>query len=168
MKILLFSSLLLFNFSIAVCQDFEWVKHMVPTSGSWDIGEAVTTDLNGNVYISGYFNGTVDFDPDNSLQRNITSTSTTGKSDIFIQSLDANGDLRWVKSFGGEGNERVFAIVTDSQNNVYVGGYFQVTVDLTSIGAIGVTITSNGLDDMVLVKFDSDGNYIFHKVSYLK
>ena len=52
-------------------------------------GRDVVTDINGNVYTTGSFTGTVDFDP-GAGTANLTSA---GSSDIFIQKLDVAGNL---------------------------------------------------------------------------
>lgn len=48
-----------------------------------DVGKAIATDSAGNVYSTGYFSGTVDFDP-GAGTFNLTSA---GSNDVFISKL---------------------------------------------------------------------------------
>lgn len=75
-----------------------------------DIATAATLDQYGNLYITGSFRGTVDFDPGSGIY-NLASFST-GSQDIFTAKYDPNGNLLWAQRFGGEG-------YTDSLGNTY-------------------------------------------------
>ena len=66
---------------------FEWSKSMC--ASSTDFSFSITTDASGNVYVTGYYQGTVDFDP-GVLTFNLNSN---GDRDGFIQKLDANGNF---------------------------------------------------------------------------
>jgi hypothetical protein len=63
-----------------------------------DQGYSIAIDAEGNVYTTGYFIDTVDFDPGTG---SMTNLSAVGGKDSFIQKLDANGNFVWAKSFGG-------------------------------------------------------------------
>ncbi|MEM9921259.1 MAG: hypothetical protein AAF990_24375 [Bacteroidota bacterium] len=62
--------------------------------------EDVTTDAGGNVYVTGTFEGTVDFDPGDGTSN---LTSDRGLS-VFVQKLDANGDFLWARSVQSSAN----------------------------------------------------------------
>ena len=62
-----------------------------------DSGNAIAVDAAGNVYTTGYFNATADFDPGDGVF-NLTSV---GDSDIFVSKLDNTGNLVWAKRMGG-------------------------------------------------------------------
>src|SRR5690606_20556870 len=100
-----------------------WVKQM--GSETADGGNALTVGLDGNVYITGSFSGTVDFDPG----AGTTNLTSAGASDIFIQKLDTNGDLLWVKQIGGPRPDMGNSVKTDDSGNVYILGNFGETVD---------------------------------------
>ena len=79
-------------------QNFEWVGQFA--GANYTVGGEVESVLDnaGNVYTTGYFEGTMDFDPDTTAVFNLTSA---GARDIFISKLDAVGNFVWAKSIGG-------------------------------------------------------------------
>ena len=88
--------------------------------GSTDHDEAqgIARDSQGNIYLSGNFEGTVDFDP-SSNEVNLTAV---GKYDAYLAKYDSDGNLIWVISIGGP--EWIYGrrIVLDDQNNIYMAG----------------------------------------------
>ncbi len=136
--------------------NFVWAKKMGGAGD--DIGMSVKTDNNSNVYTTGYFESTVDFDPGVGT----TNLTSAGGTDIFIQKLDSNGNLIWVKQIGGTSEDRGYSITVDNCGNIYTTGYFMGTVNFDP--GVGTTnLTSAGLSDMFIQKLDSSGNLIWVK-----
>ena len=133
-----------------------WVKSLGGTG--MDIGNTVTVDDNGNLYVAGRFENTVDFDPGSGT----FNINAVGGSDIFVQKLDANGDLLWVKSMGGNEDDTGNSIVTDAIGNVCLTGSFRSSVDFDP-GSSTVNLTSNGAYDIFVQKLDSNGNLLWIK-----
>ncbi|MBA6151493.1 SBBP repeat-containing protein [Gelidibacter maritimus] len=131
---------------------FEWVKQ-IGGSGAI-VASTITTDLNGQLYVGGHFSGTADLDPGES-SANFTSN---GYTDAFIQKLDTDGNLLWVKKFGGVSEEYAHSITTDALGNVYLTGVFAYTVDFNPDGEPAV-FTSNGDYDTYIIKYDTNGNF---------
>ncbi len=134
--------------------DFIWAKRF----GGIDKedGAAIAVDVSGNVYFTGYFNDVVDFDPGSGVYN---LTSSVGGSDIFVCKLDVNGNFLWAKQIGNIGRGSSNAgkgIAIDAGGNVYVSGNFGYTVDFDPNGGTG-TLTSNGLNDIFLCKFNASG-----------
>jgi hypothetical protein len=141
----------LLSASAMQAQNYEWAATL---GGSLaDRGQSIITDANGNVYTTGFFEGTADFDPDPSVSRNLSSN---GNRDVFIQKLDANGSLVWAGNFGGTSNDEGEAIDIDASGNIYIAGYFAGTADFDP-GPMTVNLTSNGNTDAFVVKLDSNG-----------
>lgn len=124
--------------------DLMWAKKGGGISE--DVGRALVTDSNGNIYVTGHFKNIATFE-------SLTLTSNGG-SDIFIAKYSSNGDLVWIKSAGGVGNDSGKGICIDSNGNVYITGYFYggATFNTNIISAIGN-------DDVFVAKYDNDGQF---------
>ena len=118
-----------------------------------DHGYGVTADDPGNVYVTGSFWSTVDFDPGPGTDEH----SSSGWDDAFLSKFDANGDFQWACSWGGGANDHGYGVAIDGSGNVYVTGYFFGTVDFDP-GEGEDAHSAFGLD-VVLSKFDSNGNF---------
>ena len=103
-----------------------------------------------NIYITGYFEDTINFGGGD-----ITSN---GGKDIFVLSLNKDGEYRWAYTAGGaQDDEGASITMFDNFGNIYVTGYFKRTVDFGS-----GDITSNGNQDIFLLRLnESAGNYTF-------
>ena len=92
-----FLTFILILFYIAVsAQNFEWAKNM--GGNSLANGQAVAVDDSGYVYTTGYFTGTVDFDP--GIGTYSLSSSSTSNTDIFILKSNALGNFVWARRLG--------------------------------------------------------------------
>ena len=136
--------------------NFLWAKAIGGSGG--DGGNSITTDAAGNVYITGYFNATADFDPGAGT---FTYTSA-GDGDVFITKLDASGNFLWAKAIGGTGNDWGISIATDIAGNVYTTGHFFGTADFDP-GAGILNLTSAGNIDVFVSKLDASGNFLWAK-----
>jgi hypothetical protein len=123
-----------------------------------DMGQSISLDASGNVYTTGYFQGTVDFDPGSGTV-NLTSN---GVSDVFIQKLTSSGNLVWAKSFGGSSSDMATSISVDASGNVYTTGSFAGTADFDPGSSI-INLTSNGSADVFIQKLTSSGNLVWAK-----
>jgi hypothetical protein len=137
--------------------NFVWAKRIGSTG--FDEGWGIAVDLTGNVYISGHYQNTVDFDPGAGV-----SNHTASGGDIFIIKLDTNGNFVWGVSMGsaGIGDEYGYGITTDASGNVYTTGVFTSIVDFNP-GAGIFNLTSAGNYDVFISKLDTDGNFIWAK-----
>ncbi|RMA66434.1 SBBP repeat-containing protein [Ulvibacter antarcticus] len=137
--------------------NFLWVKAM--GSNELDAGESITLDSNGNIYTTGSFTGTVDFDPSAAT---FELTAPGSERDIFIQKLDSDGNFIWAKRMGSSEREIAYSITTDLADNVYTTGSFFGTVDFDpNVGS--TELTSNGSADIFIQKLDTNGNFIWAK-----
>ena len=155
---ILFVFLLFFLTSAATAQDdalFSWVKNM--GGSDWDSGGDIAVDADGNVYATGFFRNTGDFDPGTGTL-NLTSA---GILDIFISKLDRDGNLLWAVRVGGTDYDRGFGIAVDNDGNVYSTGYFAGTVDFDpGPGTFNLSSSGSGI---YILKLDTDGNFVWAK-----
>jgi len=152
MKKLLIALVLVSQYSIA--QTLEWGT----TIGGSETEHArkVKTDANGNVYLTGYFSGTTDFDPSAST----FELTSNGEEDIFIQKLDPNGNFVWAKSIGGTSYDQATSLDVDTSGNVLVTGFFAGTADFDP--GVGVfNLSSHGDRDMFIVKLSTNGDLLW-------
>ena len=132
--------------------DYVWAKTFGGTVA--DYGTSVAVDASGNIYTTGYFAGTVDFDP-GAGTINLTSA---GGTDVFVSKLNSSGDYVWAKTFGGISSERGVSVAVDSSGNIYTTGYFAETGDFDpGVGTQG--LTSSGSDDVFVSKLNSSGGF---------
>jgi len=138
--------------------NFVWAKTMGGTSG--DYGLDIVVGASGNVYTTGFFGGTADFNPDPAISYTLTSA---GGDDIFVSKLDASGAFVWAKNMGGVSGDIAYSIALDGSGNVYTTGIFQSTADFNPDPAISYTLTSAGLEDIFVSKLNSSGNFVWVK-----
>lgn len=119
---------------------------------------ATQLDAFGNVYITGIFVNTVDFDPSNAVF-NLTTFSPSN-SDGFFAKYDNNGNFIWAKQFGGTGVDNGQDLIMSNDNHFYVTGNFGQTADFNP-GAGEALLTATGSSDIFLAKYDLDGNYVW-------
>lgn len=136
--------------------DLQWVRQIGGVNDVL-IGD-LTLDGNGNIYTTGSFDGTVDFDP----EAGTSNLSSAALYDIFIQKLNSDGNLVWVKQITGDSSGNGQSISTDADGNVYSTGYFQGTFDFDPNAGTS-NLTSLGLSDIYVHKLDESGNFIWIK-----
>ncbi|MEA3445886.1 MAG: SBBP repeat-containing protein, partial [Bacteroidota bacterium] len=135
--------------------NFIWAKSMGGTG--YDNGHDLAIDAAGNVYITGFYNGTVDFDPNPYKNYELSSQ---GGYDVFISKFDASGNFVWAKSMGGKYTDYGYSLAVDSAGNVYTSGHFKETADFDP-GIGNYYINSNGNSDIFISKLDAMGNFVW-------
>jgi hypothetical protein len=125
-----------------------WRKTVVQYNGT-------DVDRDGNVYLVGKFNGTVNFD---SLGIGFPMTSQGG-NDSFIMKLDSSGSFIWARQVGGVFGDTACIVTADTIGNIFVTGSFKGPTDFNP--GIGVSNISIGTD--FVLKLDTAGNYLWAK-----
>jgi len=142
----------------AQMQNMVWAREGIGTGT--DQGNAITVDVAGNVYTTGYFESTVDFDPG----AGVTNVTSNGNQDIFIMKSDASGNLIWVKSIGGTTDDEGKCIAVDISGNLYVAGEFHNTVDFDpGAGTSSLVQTTSYYLASFILKLNSAGNFVYVK-----
>lgn len=130
-----------------------WAKNIGNTF-YLDRGNEVITDADGNVYVTGFFNGgTADFDPGPGVY-----DLTTNQSTSYILKLDSAGNFVWARKTGGEHGTN---IAVDNEKSVYVLGYYQSPSDYDpGTGVYNLPNPISGYNSF-LSKLDSNGNFVW-------
>ncbi len=134
-------------------QSFQWARSMTGTSN--DQSNSVIVDASGNVYTTGFFAGTVDFDP----SATVFNLTSAGGDDIFVSKLDASGNFVWAKSIGGTGSDFASSIAVDAAGDIYITGKYTGPVDFDPNAGV-TTLTNNGI---FICKLNSAGNFVLAK-----
>lgn len=138
--------------------NFVWAKQIgINTTG--DFAYDVAVDGSGNIYLTGYFNGTSDFDPGAGVY-NLTAPSF--QQEVFICKLNSLGNFIWAKQIGGTQQDWAYSIAVDATNNVYTTGFFSGVADFDP-GAGIFNMTSSGPTDIFVSKLDGSGNFVWAK-----
>jgi hypothetical protein len=129
-------------------------------AGTWGSGEYeeardVAVADTGEVFVTGSFYDSVDFDPGSGE----VSKSSNGSNDAFLSRFDEDNNFLGVETWGGTDNDGANSIALDGPGNVYVSGWFRGT-DIDFDPGIGTDMrSSNGESDNFLSKFDSTTAY---------
>ncbi|MBD3338571.1 MAG: hypothetical protein GF353_05665, partial [Candidatus Lokiarchaeota archaeon] len=113
-----------------------------------DKGCGISVDDSGNIYLTGYFNGTGTFDS--------KIIHSSGSGDVFTLKYDTTGNIIWARKAGSIGNDQGSGIAIDRLGNIFVTGMFSETITFDNTSLI-----SSGLDDIFLAKYNSLGDLIW-------
>ncbi len=131
--------------------DLLWAKKI----GSADYCVAYVYDLEvdneGNLYLAGYFSGTVDFNPDAGVNPLTNSGSQSG----FVAKYNKDGVYQWAKKIGNSGAVIANALALDAAGSLYVTGEFNGEVSFDISGGNTVTLNTGGGYDVFLAKLSA-------------
>lgn len=147
-----------------------WAKNILGDDISE--GNDIAIDAAGNVYITGFFNGTSDFNPD-PIDTYYLESESTGflSTDIVILKLSEAGEFVWVKNIGGHGGFVSFnagAAIAVNDEGVYTTGNFYGVADfdpgadIFELDAGAGPIAAAGYVN----KLSIDGDFIWAKPYY--
>lgn len=119
----------------------------VSSNNNYTSENAITTDVFGNVYVTGAYNGTVSF--------GTTTLSNSAGGGMYLVKYDALGNVLWAKTQEGTGSAESDGISTDPTGNVFVTGGGGSTV------IFGTYTLTTG--NVFIVKFDPNGNVLWAK-----
>ena len=121
-------------------------------------GRSVAIDASGNVYSTGYFQGTADLDPGTGT---FTLTSF-GSNDIYVSKLDASGNFLWAKQIGGAAIDESYALALDASGNVHITGRFDGLADFDpGVSTYTLSPAGGSFADIFVCKLDASGNFLW-------
>uniref|UniRef100_UPI00301D0410 FG-GAP-like repeat-containing protein n=1 Tax=Emticicia sp. 17c TaxID=3127704 RepID=UPI00301D0410 len=137
-------------------QQLDFIRQgPVASSSQLSMVKGVATDDEGNIYIAGSFRGNITFGSFTLSSYNLSYY------DIFIVKYNSSGTVLWAKRAGGTANDSAEGIAV-KDGYVYICGSFYDTANFnTPYSTASNTITSAYAGDMLLAKFDDDGNFIW-------
>jgi len=192
-----------YNFFVAkfdALGNFKWVTS--DGSAADDSGKDIACDNSNNIFVSGEFEGTIEF---GSLEQ-----TALGIKDVFFAKYNPSGDVQWIDQMGTlGGNDNAYSVATDVFGNSYISyeidqttdharvnrydivGVKNLTISFGGTGAVAPTglavdnsesifisgsfsdladlgdgdTASIGESDYFIVKYDSDGSFIFQDIA---
>ncbi len=137
--------------------NFLWAKHMQGGASVGQWGRCVLADDSGNVYYTGCFRSTIDFDPGPGVY-NITSAP--GSQDIFFGKLDSLGNLIWTFALGITGNNGGFALAMDSTNHILLSGeQGGDSLDYDPSAGVHMEYSPNNAQSVFIAKYTTSGDF---------
>jgi hypothetical protein len=129
-----------------------WAQKFGGTSS--DLAYGIAVDGAGNTYITGYFQGTVNF--------GAGSVTSAGSYDVFLAKLNSAGAYVWSKTFGGASPDIGYDVAVDASGNVFLSGSSRSTT-LNLGGSNLPNAGSTSYYDAFLAKYDSNGTHQWSK-----
>ena len=117
-----------------------------------DSGFGITSDASGNVIVNGWFEQMATFES--------TTLTSGGKLDVFTAKYSGSGALLWIKQGEGVEDGRGFGVTSDSDDNIYITGWFFDEIEFGTS-----TLTNSSSTNLFLVKYDPSGNIEWAKNS---
>ncbi len=129
---------------------YQWARHY---GGSGFIKpQAVAVDASGNIFVTGAFNGTVNFGGG-------SVTSAYGIEDIFVAKYSSSGTYQWSKIIAcANTNASGYGVAVDSGGNVIVTGDFLAYVNFGGTDLVGY-----GSHNIFVAKYSSSGAHLWSK-----
>ncbi len=133
-----------------------WAKQaIIPSLNCNAMGNSVSTDNAGNVYLLGTFYDTLSFSS--------YSVTSPNSYSAFLAKYSGTGNVLWAKQSINSSiycNGYSSSVVTDKENNLYITGFFEDTI------AFGSYILNSPVSPTVfLTKYDSSGNILWAQQS---
>ena len=110
----------------------KWTKQIGTSANEY--GDEVTTDKNGNVYVTGSTGGNL-------------GTTNAGNWDVFLVKYNSSGVRQWTRQVGTSSEDRSASVATDSSGNAYVTGWTAGSLSGFNAGEF----------DGLLIKYSSSG-----------
>lgn len=120
-------------------------------SANEDCVLGVDTDAAGNCYVGGYFIDTFTCQGQSRI--------SNGMWDAYVLKLNPEGDLQWLRSFGGPLNDIGHGLAVNASGQVYLAGWFADSIKFSPTD----TITSAGGSDIYISAWDAGGNFRWAK-----
>lgn len=146
--------------------NLAWAKPISPANsntGNSATSAGIVVDEQDNVYVAGYFSGTVDFDPSSN---DLLNTSNGVASDFYFSKFTDAGEVVWAKTFGSDLVDTMVSIAIDSKNNIYLTGEYKDTVDFDPGSDVANRNSLGGYEDLFIAKYAQGTGTITGTITY--
>ncbi|MBS1647379.1 MAG: T9SS type A sorting domain-containing protein [Bacteroidetes bacterium] len=149
--------------------NFLWAKQFNDYSSSSaynSVNPSVCSDIQAdkqnNIYVSGQTRIPMDFDPSSAID---SLTPKNNSTDIYIVSLDSNGNHKWAKMYGGSANDYTTRLLIGNNNDVYIPtemASYSYDIDFDpGVGTYTVPYSYFGANtNMALNHLTTNGNFL--------
>ena len=121
-------------------------------SSSKTTAESVFVGQDGNIYLTGYFSGGANFDPNGSIV-----LADHGQQDLFLAKYTSGGYNWWANNIGsgsGCGNVAGYAVALDNASNIILAGSFCSTLNFDYVGCANFNVTAQSIySDSYIAKY---------------
>lgn len=111
-----------------------------------DAARSVAVDAQSNVYVTGVFSSTVDFNPSETASNELNASS----GGLFLAKYNTSGAYQWSHNVSGV----TPSLAVDAQKNVYLTGRFAGTNLDYDFGTGTSLLSSNGSKDVLVLKIN--------------
>lgn len=133
--------------------NFVWANSLGTDASYMEEALSLAVDDDGNVFVTGVFADTVDFDPGPA----VVEIASVEDLDMFVTKYNTDGDLVWARSIGGPVNQRGDAIALDADANILLTSGYPSGTDFDPNAGV---VTANAWpNDLYLLKLDSASNF---------
>lgn len=137
-----------------VSQNFNWARHIGGIGN--DALRSIAIDHSGNIYSTGSFSGTVDFDPGVSVF-NLTASSWNG----YITKFDALGNFVWAKQLNSNVSCFPSGLALDLFDNLCITGLYNGTCDFDPGSGLFTQTSNSSSSDCFICKLDPSGDLVW-------
>ena len=123
--------------------NIQWAQY---GGGDYVGAEGLAIGANNNIYVTGFFRDTAYFGS--------STITSSGLSDVFLANYSPEGDLLWIVTIGGIGQDGAYGVTTDEDGNTYVSTHNS----LSKYNTHGTPIWVRQFDGMGMIKIHSDYN----------
>ncbi len=131
--------------------NYQWARTW--GGAKMDYGNDVDADSSGNVFITGLFRLSVDFDPGSGVDMH-----SAGWYDIYLSKFDSSGNFQWAHTWGDDSADEGWGVAVDGSGNASITGDFKGSIDFDP-GSGEDWHTSVQDDDAFLIRLLPDGTW---------
>ena len=141
----------IFIFKVNSIGTVEWIDQFGGNNS--DFGNEIKSDSQGNIYVAGNFQSTIDFDNG----PGITMLSPTQSSDIYLVKIDSLGNSIWAEQLSGSSLFGGLAMKISKNNKIYIAGVFVAPADFDP-GPSVFNLSPVGGTDGFLIELSTNGS----------